>query len=64
MYAFYWCACAHIGQRSQETRLGFRDTMLNDFIDTTFYCRTLSSLSSVECNCVAIYFFRWPNIFP
>jgi len=42
-------------------RLGFRDTMLNDFIDTTFYSRTLSSLSSVERTCVAIFFLRWPN---
>jgi len=61
MHAFYWCACAHIAQRGRETPSGFRDAMLNDFIDTTFCGGTLSSFSSVECTCVAIFFPWWPN---
>ena len=36
-------------------------TLSNDFIETTFYGRTLSSFSSVEHTCVAIFFLRWPN---
>ena len=33
----------------------------NDFIDTTFYGRTLSSFSSVELTYFAIFFLRWPT---
>ena len=36
-------------------------TLSNDFIETTFYGRTLSSFSSVERTCVAKFFLRWPN---
>ena len=36
-------------------------TLSNDFIETTFYDRTLSSFSAVERTCVAIFFIRWPN---
>jgi len=61
MYVFCRCACAHIAQLGRETRSGFRDNMLNDFIDTTFYGRTLSSFSSLERTFVAIFFLRWPN---
>jgi len=35
--------------------------LANEFIDTTSYGRTLSSFSSVELTCVAIFFLRWPN---
>jgi len=36
-------------------------SLWNDFTDTTFYGRSLSSFSSVERKCVAIFFLRWPN---
>ena len=36
-------------------------TLSNDFIETTFYGRTLSSFSSFERTCVAIFFLRWRN---
>jgi len=49
----------HILRNAVDNALGH--TLSNDFIDTTFYGWTLSSISSVERTCVAIFFLRWPN---
>jgi len=49
----------HVLRNAVDNVLGH--SLSNDFIDTTFCGRTLSSFSSVERACVAIFLLRWPN---
>jgi len=49
----------HILRNAVDNALG--NSLSNDFTDTTFYGRTLSSFSSVERTYVPIFFLRWPN---
>ena len=51
------CVCTYCATQSKR-RLGFHDTISNDFIDITFLWPYAAKLQLSEHTCVTIFFLR------